>query len=69
MSSLSLSYILLVIAHHELVWTSSQYRGLRAVELIPQWFTYLVCLLEIQAEALLATLESHIMSCLPYSSR
>lgn len=28
-----------------------------------------VCLLEIQAEALLAIVESHIMSCLPYSSR
>lgn len=68
-SFLSLSYILHVIAHHELVWTSSQYRGLRAVRLIPQWLAYLVCLLEIQAEALWATLESHIMSCLPYSSR
>ena len=44
-SFLSLSYILHVIAHHELVWTSSQYRGLRAVRLIPQWLAYLVCLL------------------------
>ena len=36
-----LSYILHVIAHHELVWTSSQYHGLRAVRLIPQWLAYL----------------------------
>ena len=38
---LSLPYILHVIAHHELAWTSSQYHGLRAVRFMTWQLTSL----------------------------